>query len=187
MKYKIHKEKRVYDGHFKVREAKLTHETFDGGEITVTRQCFERGDSVAVLLHETDTDRLLFTKQFRYPTLPHTDGWIVEIVAGSLEAGDTPEERVRTEVQEELGYTVGSLEHLSTFFVSPGGSSERILLYFAAVTSAAKTHSGGGAANETEDIALVARSVAETRSQLNAGSFTDAKTLIALQWFFKDR
>ncbi|MCW8982007.1 MAG: ADP-ribose pyrophosphatase, partial [Altibacter sp.] len=77
MKYTLHSEKRVYNGHFKVREAKLTHDTFHGGELTVTRQCFERGDSVAVLLHETNTDRLLFTMQFRYPTLPHTNGWIV--------------------------------------------------------------------------------------------------------------
>ncbi len=68
MKYKVIKEEIVFDDFFKIKKATIEHELFDSGTIEVDRLCFDRGDSVAVLLYEKDTDSLLFTNQFRYPT-----------------------------------------------------------------------------------------------------------------------
>ncbi len=78
MKYKIIKEEIVFDNFFKIKKAKIKHELFDSNTIEVDRLSFERGDSVAILIYEKDTDSLLFTNQFRYPTIKEKDGWILE-------------------------------------------------------------------------------------------------------------
>lgn len=180
MEFKIHEEKTVYNGHFKIKEAKVTHDTFSGHRLQVTRQCFERGNSAAAVIYESDSNSLLFTRQFRYPTVKACNGWIVELVAGSIDESDeNPEDCIRREIFEELGYNVQSTEKITTFFTSPGGSSEQVHLYYAEVTSADRTIRGGGVSSEKEDIELV-RIPAD---RIELGEFSDAKTLLGLQWF----
>jgi len=130
MKFTIKEEQTVYNDFFTIKEALIEHETFKGDTITVRRKSFERGDSVAVLLYEKDTDSLLFTKQFRYPTIKNDIGWIVEVPAGSIEKDDTPIKRAKIELEEEIGYKVDDLKLIHSFYVSPGGTSERIFYIF---------------------------------------------------------
>ena len=85
MIYKILNEEIVFDGFFKIKKAKIKHELFDSKTIEIERLCFERGDSVAILIYEKDTDSLLFTNKFRYPTTKEESGWILELTAGSIE------------------------------------------------------------------------------------------------------
>lgn len=105
-----------------------------------------------------------------------------ELVAGILEAGETPESAVRRELLEEIGYETEKLERIATFYVSPGGSSERILLYFAEVSEKGKLGDGGGLRVEEEDIATVAISLEEINRMLLMGEIQDAKTIIGIQW-----
>jgi len=184
MKYEILEESTVFNDYFKIKEATIIHDRFEGGTIKVRRKSFERGDSVAVLIYETDTDSFLFTKQFRYPTVRTGDGWILEIPAGSMEEGDSPSERAQKEVSEELGYQLHKLKLISTFFTSPGGSSERIFLYYAEVTSEDKIMEGGGLASEKENIALIKITPSEVKQKGISQCVADAKSLLALQWFF---
>ena len=75
----------ILDDVFKVEEATIEHRKHDGSWSPPLRQlCFERGDSVAALLLNRDTDRLVLVNQFRYPTLGKGPGWMDEIVAGGL-------------------------------------------------------------------------------------------------------
>ncbi|GAL76869.1 ADP-ribose pyrophosphatase [Nonlabens ulvanivorans] len=91
MKYSINNEKTVYNGFFKVIDAQVTYDKLnESGTIEATRICLERGDSVAVLIYETDTDSFLFTKQFRYPSARRNHPWMLELVAGSVEEGENP-------------------------------------------------------------------------------------------------
>jgi nudix-type nucleoside diphosphatase (YffH/AdpP family) len=184
MKYKIVREAVVYDGHYQMKQAEIVHDTFNGGEVKVNRLCFERGDAVAIVLFEKDTNTLLFTNQFRYPTVKEGDGWLLEITAGSLDKGDTPEERIRAEVKEEVGYELHDIQLIYTFFVSPGGTSEQTYLYFAEVQSSDKVSRGGGVEEEQEDIQLLKISVEEAKRLLAEQKIRDAKTIIGLQWFF---
>lgn len=184
MKYEILKEEVVFDGFFKMKEAKVKYDTFNSESIVADRLCFERGDSVAILIYEKDTDSLLFTNQFRYPTAKKDNGWILELTAGSLEKDDqNPVERVKKEVEEEIGYNVLDVELINSFFVSPGGTSERILLYYSEVNSSEKVTKGGGMIDEKEDIELVKLGVEEVIEMFNNQQFKDAKTIIGLQWF----
>jgi nudix-type nucleoside diphosphatase (YffH/AdpP family) len=179
----IQGKRRVFDGFFKIDEAELSFERFDGRmSRPVKRLCFERGDSVAIVIYERDARRIVLTRQFKYPTHEKGPGWIVEVAAGMLEPGETPEAAVRREVLEELGYQVGTVEPIACFYVSPGGSSERILLYYAEVSSAGRVGPGGGVASEDEDIEVVEVPVSELERLLTTGELQDAKTLIGLQW-----
>lgn len=183
MKYEIIKEELVFDHFFKIKKAKIKHDRFDSTSTEVERLCFERGDSVAIVIYEKDTDSLLFTNQFRYPVTKES-GWILELTAGSVESDDDePIDRARKEIEEEIGYQVEELEFVNSFFVSPGGTSERILLYYTEVESTNKVFEGGGMKLESEDIQLVKIKSSKVIERLKKGEFRDAKTIVGLQWF----
>lgn len=183
----IERRETVFDDVFQIEEAYLRHERFDGSmSETVRRLSFERGDGVAALVVNTDAQTVLFVEQFRYPTLKKGNGWIVEVIAGMLEPDESPEACIRREILEETGYRARTLRHVSTFYTSPGGTSERIHLYYGEVTDAGKVAAGGGADHEGEDIRVVAMPLREVWDALVGGRFQDAKTLIAL-WWLKDK
>ncbi len=90
MKYSINDEKVVFNDHYKMVKANVVYDTFNGKEINTKRLAFERGNSVAILLLEKESQSILFTNQFRYPTCKNNDGWLLEIPAGSWKKMKTP-------------------------------------------------------------------------------------------------
>jgi ADP-ribose pyrophosphatase len=168
---------------FRIEEARLRFERYDGNMSAETvRLNLDRGDSVAALVHDTENDAVVLTEQFRYPTSKKGPGWVMEIPAGILDANESPERAIRREIMEEVGYPVSSIEPICTFYVSPGGTSERILLFYARVSSSQRISSGGGLESEGEDIRTVSLPVADAVRRVRAGDIVDAKTVIALQW-----
>jgi len=175
---------RLLDDFFKVDDAELSFERFDGSMTPpVRRLVFERGDSVAAVVFDRDAERLLLTEQFRFPTFEKGPGWLIEIIAGMIDRGEQPEVSIRREIEEELGYRANHIEHIATFYVSPGGSSERIWLYYAEVGEAGHVSAGGGLPGEHEDIRVVSIPPEEARTTLKDGKIADAKTIVGLQWF----
>lgn len=173
----------VFDDFFTIEKATLRFERFDGTmSPTVKRLCFERGDAVAALILNRDTGKLLLTFQFKYPTLEKGDGWIAEVLAGMIDEGETPEEALRREIVEEAGFDIHHTTHIHTFYVSPGGTSERIFLYYVEVGNSDRVGPGGGLASEAEDIRVLEYSPAEAFALLDNGDIQDAKTLIAIMW-----
>lgn len=141
----VHGRRRLLDDFFKVDEAEVSFERADGSMTPPARRLvFERGDSVAAVVVHRESHSLLFTEQFRFPTLGKGSGWLLEVIAGMIDSGESPEAALRREIEEELGFAVARLEPISTFFVSPGGSSERIWLYYAEVTDSGRLSAGGG-------------------------------------------
>jgi ADP-ribose pyrophosphatase len=163
----------------------LRHEKFSGKMSgRVTRLVFERGDSVAVLLHDRERDSVVLAEQFRYPAYIRegADAWLLEIVAGSVDGDRTPEAVARAELVEEVGYAVEELEYLATFYSSPGACSERIHLYLGHLSSAERVGPGGGKPGTDEDICVHHMSLDEALHLLREGVIRDAKTIIALQY-----
>lgn len=173
----------LFDDFFKVDEVTVTVEAEDGSVgVPQRRLVFERGDSVAATVLHRETGELLFTEQLRVPVLAKAGGWLVELMAGMVDEGESPEQALRRELEEELGYRAETLVPVAEFFTSPGGSSERIFLFHAEVTDAGRVSAGGGLASEHEDIRIVRLSLADAAAALAAGRWNDAKTLIGLQW-----
>jgi ADP-ribose pyrophosphatase len=179
----IERKKRILDDFFKVEEVHLRYERFDGQMSPLVRRLnFERGDSVAAIIFNPTSHRILLVNQFKYPAYEKGPGWITEVVAGMIDRNESPESAARREVEEETGYKVFKLEHISTFYVSPGGSSERIILYYAEVDETNKTEAGGGIASEHEDIITLELSLTEALEQIQSGQIADAKTILGILW-----
>lgn len=173
----------LLDDFFKVEAARVRYELFGGGmSDTVRRLSFERRDAAAVVLVERESGDVILAEQFRYPAYEKGPGWLVEAVAGIVADGEDPAETVRREALEETGYRVGALDHIGTFYLSPGGSSERIFLYHAEVSAGDHVADGGGLDHEGEDIRLVRLPRAEVGKALASQQFADAKTVIGLMW-----
>src|SRR5579884_1583754 len=173
----------VFDDVFKIQEATLRFQKFNGQmSEPVRRLVFERGDSAAALLFNRDTQKILLINQFRYPTYEKDQGWLYEVVAGAIDANEQPEESIRREIREEIGYEANALTHIASFYVSPGGTSERIILFYGEVGDADRVSAGGGLASEHEDIQLVELTLPDLWRALENGDIVDAKTLIAVQW-----
>ena len=175
-------------GPFRMDQVDLLVRRRDGTDQKLKRVSLERGDSVAVLVHRLDTGSIVLARQFRYPALASagekSDGWIVELPAGVQDAGEAPRNTAKREVAEELGYRLLSLRHIATFFVSPGGTSERVLLYYA--TARGRPHGdGGGLAAEGEDIQVVTVPVQKFVRMIKNNVIRDAKTLLAGYWFLQ--
>jgi ADP-ribose pyrophosphatase len=176
----------VFDDVFKIQEATLRFQKFNGQmSEPVRRLVFERGDSAAALLFNRDTQKVILINQFRYPTYEKGQGWLYEVVAGAIDANEQPEESIRREIREEIGYEAKELTHIATFYVSPGGTSERIILFYGEVGDADRVSAGGGLASEHEDIQLVELTLPDLWRALENGDIVDAKTLAAAQWLWQ--
>lgn len=57
--------------------------------------------------------------------------WMVEVPAGAIDSGETPEQAARRELLEETGYIAEDLIDLGDYYENEGVSSARCKLYFA--------------------------------------------------------
>jgi ADP-ribose pyrophosphatase len=98
----------VYQGFFRVEEYRLKHTLFGGGWSTeIVRELFMRGSCVAVLLYDPDADKVVLIEQFRAGALLNPDkAWVVEIVAGAIEEGETAEQVAYRESMEAHKWAV---------------------------------------------------------------------------------
>lgn len=116
----IKNEVTVYDGFFKLVEAEIEQERFDGNRQTIKRLKFERGDSVAAIVFDQSTWELVFVEQFRYPAYSRSgEETIIELVAGMLEPGEDKDNCLEREIREELGYEIARKVYLGCYFISP--------------------------------------------------------------------
>ena len=181
----IHRKRRVFEDFYSVDEVEVSFAGRDGRMVgPLRRLCFERGDSVAVLvLKRGPPPRVVLVNQFKYPVYVHDDGWITETVAGMIDAGESREAALKRELLEELGYNAAVFEHVATFYPSPGGCSERVYLSYCEVAASdAVPGWGGGVASEGEDIRIVEYDLADFFEQLARGAFVDPKVIIAGLW-----
>ena len=175
---------RLLDGFFKVDRAEVSYERYDGTmSPVVTRLVLERGDSVAVLPYDRERGEVVLIQQFRYPAYVRDgDGWLWEIIAGAQEEGRSPEEVARAEALEEAGYRLDNLRHVATVYPSPGGTSERMHIFLATVSSQGRVGQGGGLAESGEDILVRTFRLEEALQMVEEGCIVDAKTIIALYY-----
>lgn len=186
MNYKVEILQRheVFRKFFRIDEVVLRHERFDGSMTSkMTRLVLNRGDSVALLLADRNRNAILLCEQFRLPTYgPNGSGWLLELPAGVLEAEEEPQECARREALEETGYAVANMHSIATVYLTPGGSSERIHIFYAEIADRDRIEAGGGLAAEHEDIRMAWMAIEDASRLCAEGAIHDAKTLIALQW-----
>lgn len=186
--YEILAEEIAYRGFFNLIKFKLRHTLFRGGWSQVlTRELFCRSNCVAVVPYDPITDQVVLIEQFRVGTLKQDDPkWMLEIVAGAIEEGETPEAVAHRETQEEAGCRILNLVRATEFYTSPGSSSEKITLFLAQVDA---KQAGGihGLDEEHEDIKVHVLSFAEALAKVANGIICSAIPVIGLLWLARER
>lgn len=173
-----------YSGFLSILKISLRHRLFSGEmSPVITRELMERGQAVAVLLYDQHRDMVIMVEQFRIGAMKDQESaWLLELVAGMIEEGEQPEEVARRESMEESGCEIKKLELIGNYYVSPGGCSERIMLYYASIDSHGLDGVIAGVAHESEDIRVRVLPWAEVEAMLTAGKINNATALIGLQW-----
>ncbi len=177
-----------FQGFFRMERYTLRHRLFSGSwSQPITRELFERGHAAAVLPYDPARDQVVLIEQFRVGAMSISSGpWLLEIVAGIIEANESAEEVVRREAVEEADCDVHELVPLYDYLVSPGGTTERIALFCGKVDS---THIGGiyGKMEEGEDIKVHVMTVDKALALLASGKIIAASAIMALQWLALNR
>ena len=158
--------KKVFEG----RVFDVTADTVREGETTYVREVVRHpGSAVIVPVFADDTVALI--RQYRHPA----SRYLLEVPAGSLDEGETPEQGAARELEEELGFRAGALEKLSEFFVSPGFLEEKMWLYLA--TDLTKT---AQRLDDDEIVEVVRVPFSSALKMIANGELEDAKTIIGL-------
>lgn len=173
----------LYQGFFRLDEYKFKHRLFRGGwSEVVTREVFERGHAVVVLPYDPKEDKVVLIEQIRVPVYSATERpWLLELVAGMIEDGESAEQVAHRELHEEAGLVANTMELISNYFSSPGGTSERFEFYWAEIdsTRAAGIH---GLSEEHEDIKVHVMPRDAAYQAVCDGVINNASTVIGLQW-----
>jgi ADP-ribose pyrophosphatase len=129
----------------------------------------EHGGSVIILPVDAKGD-LLFVRQYR-----HAAGLeLLELPAGNLDKGETPEECAKREIREETGMAAGKMEYLGGFYLAPGYSTEYMHVFLAT-----DLHLDPLEADEDEYLSVESVPVVKALEMARRGEFLDAKTLAA--------
>lgn len=179
-----------YTGFFTVEETRARFRRFNGGwSDPVERGSFRVADAATVLPYDPLRDRVLFVEQARFGPLSHGDAapWLLEPVAGMVDAGETPEAAARREAEEEAGLTIGALHKVASYYPSPGGIAQ-VLHSFVGIADLPDGVTGThGSDAEDEDILTHIVSFDTARALLETGDLVDAPSIISLQWLMQHR
>ncbi len=178
----------LYKNFFRADKLTLKHKLFKGGWTdSMSRELFLRGPAVGVLLYDPERDLIGLVEQFRAGALDDPQGpWCLEIVAGMIEEGETPEDVARRESVEEAGVEPQHLEYIGSYFPSPGACDEKmhVLCSLVDLSQAGGIH---GLDEENEDIKVHVIPAIEAFEHLYEGRFNNAAVLICLQWLQLNR
>jgi ADP-ribose pyrophosphatase len=148
--------------------ARETHRMPDGREATFEIIQHPGG---AAALPVLDDGRLMLIRQFR----PAAEGFVLEIPAGRVEAGEDPGGCVTRELEEEIGYQPGQLESLGFVYSTVGFCNEKIYLFIAR-----KLRQAQMAHEPDEYIEPLILTLDEALERISNGEISDAKTQIAV-------
>ncbi len=115
--------------------------------------------------------RVALVRQYRHPARRE----LLEIPAGKIEDGETPEICAVREVEQEIGFRAGRMEKLAEFYSTPGFCEEKLYVYLATdltLTSQNLDHD--------EWVEIVYLPFAEAAQMAERGEIEDSKTIVAL-------
>ncbi|MFZ5735133.1 MAG: NUDIX domain-containing protein [Pseudomonadota bacterium] len=154
----------------------------NGAWLTQHRETYDRGNGATLLPYNLKQSTVILTKQFRYPAYVNGyDEMLIEAAAGLLD-DESPEVRIRAEVEEETGYRLHHVQKIFEAFSSPGSVTERLHYFIAEYEPHMRVSTGGGLADEGEDIEVMEVPIKDALAIIADGRIIDAKTIILLQY-----
>ncbi|MCK4420338.1 NUDIX hydrolase [candidate division WOR-3 bacterium] len=158
-------EKRIYTG--RLLNLNADRVSLPSGRKTFREWVHHPGAAAAIPF--ISEDRIILIRQFRYPVSSD----LLEIPAGTIEEGESPEENIARELKEEIGYEARELREIVSFYPSPGYTDERIYLFKASNLVPVDVE-------REEGIEIIEVSLKEALSMIKKGKIRDGKSIIAL-------
>ena len=177
-------------GYFALRRDTLRFPTFGGGmSETVTRESLVAGDAVTVLPYDPEADTVLLLRQWRHGPFVRDDPnpWTLEPVAGRIDPGETPEETAHREMEEEAGIAPLRLEHMATYYPSPGPFSEHVISYLGLARLDGLDGQVSGLDSEAEDIMLHVVTFDALMEMVASGAANTGTLVLSALWLARER
>ncbi len=170
------------DNHYTLKTTTFEWRRDDGTWQTQHRETYDRGNGATLLPYNLAQRTVMLVRQFRYPAYVNGyDDLLIEAAAGLLDDA-SPEERIRIEAEEEIGYRLHDVRRVFEAFMSPGAVTEKLYFFVAEYEPSMKIGSGGGIADEGEEIEVLEISIDEALAMITDGRIVDAKTIMLLQY-----
>ncbi|KYQ95720.1 GDP-mannose pyrophosphatase [Serratia plymuthica] len=151
------------------------------------RETYDRGDGATILLFNRQVQKVVLTRQFRFPVFVNGhDGMLIEAAAGLLDNA-SPEERIRAEAEEETGYRVQNVQKVFEAYMSPGSVTEKLHFFVGEYDADSRVSDGGGVEAEGEDLEVIEMPLADALHAIRQGTLVDAKTIMLLQFVALNR
>ena len=183
---RIVKDEVAFQGYFRVKRLTIAHKTFAGGEIEIVRELFQRGDAVCVVLYDPKQDKVVLVEQFRIGSLNGPSPWMLELVAGVVEVGETSNDVAIRESVEEAGVEISEPRRIIRYLPSGGGCDEWIDLLYAEV-DASTAEGVHGLPEEGEDIRVHVVAADDAFAMVRSGVINSSPAIIGLQWLELNR
>jgi nudix-type nucleoside diphosphatase (YffH/AdpP family) len=179
---RVHNVRLLSDNHYTLTATTFEWRRASGEWQTQARESYDRGNAATLLPYNLAQRSVILVRQFRYPAYVNGyDDLLIEAAAGMLD-NETPEIRIRAEVEEETGYRLGDVRKIFEAFMSPGAVTEKIHFFVAEYESDMRIGSGGGLASEGEDIEVLELPIDQALAMMGDGRIVDAKTIMLLQY-----
>ena len=170
------------DNHYVLKTTTFDFQRANGEWQTQHRESYDRGNGATLLPYNLAQRTVVLVRQFRYPAYVNGyDDLLIEAAAGLLDYA-SPETRIRAEAEEETGYRLGQIEKIFEAFMSPGSVTEKLHFFIAEYEPSMRIGSGGGLADEGEDIEVLEFPVDQALAMIGDGRIQDAKTIMLLQY-----
>jgi len=179
---RIKEERTLSHKYYLLKAVTFDYRRGDGGWHTQTREVFDRGNAATLLPYNVASRTVVLVRQFRLPA--YLNGYnelLIEAAAGMLDDA-SPEERIRAEVEEEAGYRLHDVKKVFEAFMSPGAVTEKVHCFVAEYDPSMRIGSGGGLADEGEDIEVLELPIDSALAMIADGGIVDAKTIMLLQY-----
>jgi nudix-type nucleoside diphosphatase (YffH/AdpP family) len=170
------------DNHYVLKTTSFEWRRADGSWQAQARETYDRGNGATLLPYNLAQRSVVLVRQFRYPAYVNgCDDLLIETAAGLLD-DQAPEVRIRAEAEEETGYRLGDIRKIFEAYMSPGSVTEKLHFFVAEYQPKMRVGSGGGIAEEGEDIEVLELPLDTALAMIGDGRIADAKTIMLLQY-----
>ena len=123
------------------------------------------------LVPMVDDERICLVRNRRY-AIGRT---LLEVPAGTIDPGESPEQTAKRELLEETGYRAGSIRRVRDWFVSPGVMDERMFLFLCE-----NLQPGDVRPELDEELETAVIPWTDALGMVHDGRIEDAKTILAI-------
>ncbi|WP_042346211.1 NUDIX domain-containing protein [Bacillus massiliigorillae] len=138
------------------------------------RELIKHPGAVAIIAI-TEDNKIVMVEQYRKAL----ERSIVEIPAGKLELGEEPIVTATRELEEETGYVSETMDHIISFYTSPGFADELVHVFMA---KGLKKKENAASCDEDEFVEVLELSLEEAKKYIKEQKIYDAKTVYAVQY-----